>query len=70
MMDPYMMEKLAIIYQQEVLHEAELRRLASCNKQKHAHPMRYIVGRIGIVMVVFGSKLETFGKYGREAATI
>ena len=69
-MNPYMMENLATMHHREVLHEAEQRRLASCHKQKHAHLMRYIVGRIGIVMVVFGSKLETFGKYGREAATI
>ena len=59
-------DKLAAEHRQELRHEMEQKRLLAC--LPHHNVARRAAGRLGVLLVALGTRLEEFDQHGKAMA--
>jgi len=55
---PYNQERLALEHRQQLLQEADHERKLAGLPQGHSSVMRYMAGKLGVLLVILGTRLK------------
>ena len=55
---PYNQERLALEHRQQLMQEADHERKLANLPQEHLNVMRYLAGKLGVLLVILGTRLK------------